>query len=616
MRSRRHLQRLILAALALATAGSSLRAQARLVAIHEIQGGGSRSPYEGQLVTTAGVITGRRSNGIYIQSPEGAQDGDPRTSEGLFVFTGSAPAPAWSPGTVVTVTGRVLEFVPAADPSSPPLTELAESPAVSVRGAGASLPAPVEIQPADLHPEAGDSRLEALEGMRVRVGSLTMVSGTLGSVTESTATASSNGVFYGVLPGMARPARLPGLPGDAPLPAGAPCCVPRAPRAASMLRVDSDALTGAAALNLPAGTEIGPVVGPLDYAFRTYTLLPDPLLPPPVLQQAAATTLRRPDDDEVAMATINLERFFDSTDDPGVADAVLTPAAYANRLAKASLHIRRLLHLPHVIGVQEVENVATLRALADRLNRDAREARELKPRYEAYVDEGNDPGGIDVGFLVDRARMEVLQVVQEGRSEQFRNPAGQLELTHDRPPLVLRARPILPAGITRALTVMVVHMRSLIDIDSPAAGPRVRAKRAAQAESLARLVDARQAAGESIIVMGDMNASAFSDGYVDVVGTVRGLPVPRDQVVTPTRDLVDPDLQLPAVAEGERYSYVLDGVSEALDHILLSQDLVGAVSGFGYARGNADAPAVWRNDVARPERLSDHDGARVLLRLR
>jgi predicted extracellular nuclease len=146
----------------------------------------------------------------------------------------------------------------------------------------------------------------------------------------------------------------------------------------------------------------------------------------------------------------------------------------------------------------------------------------------------------------------------------------------------------------------------------------VRAKRAAQAESLARLVHDRQASGESVIVLGDMNAPAFSDGYVDVVGTVRGAPAPRDAVVTSTRDLVDPDLQVPADAldPAERYSYVFDGVAEQLDHVLVSADLSDRVTALEYARGNADAPEVWRSDAARPERLSDHDGARILLRLR
>lgn len=606
---------------ALLSAGrDELRAQSRALVISQIQGDGPRSRYEGVTVTTTGVVTGRKSNGLFIQTPAGADDGNPATSEGLFVFTGTAPAALLTAGTVVEVSGRVIEFVPAADPSSPPLTELVE-PTFAVRGAGLSLPAPIEIgpgtataSPSGIHP------LERLEGMRVRVASLATVSGTLGSVNEANATGTSNGVFYGVVAGAPRPFREPGIVADAPLPADAPCCVPRYAPPFGLLRVDSDGQPGAPALNLATDARVQQLVGPLDFGFRAYTILPDLSSPPQVVPAPDLPLIREAGADEFAVASFNLQRFFDTTDDPGVGDAVLTAAAYETRLRKASLYVRRLMRLPHIIGVQEVENLATLQALAARLNRDAREARELKTRYEAYLEEGNDPGGIDVGLLVDRARVEVLQVVQEGRGEQFRAPSGQLDVVHDRPPLIMQARVTWPAVSSRPLTVVVAHMRSLIDIDSPTSGARVRAKRAAQAESLALMVDRRLSSDTAapLVVIGDMNAFEFSDGYVDVVGTVGGHPAPREQVVQPTRDLLTPDLinLVDGVPAADRYSYVFDGVAQTLDHMLVSPGLLPAVTGFGHVRGNADAPEVWRSDATRPERISDHDPALVYLRVR
>jgi len=81
--------------------------------IHEIQGRQHVSPYRGVLVAAVpGVITARRSNGFYFQDP--SPDSDPRTSEGLFVFTSSAPGPALQPGIAVAVSGRVSEFRGAA----------------------------------------------------------------------------------------------------------------------------------------------------------------------------------------------------------------------------------------------------------------------------------------------------------------------------------------------------------------------------------------------------------------------------------------------------------------------------------------------------------------------
>lgn len=610
-----------LVAACLAVAGlAELRAQTRTLTIAEIQGDGARSRFEGATVATTGVLTARKSNGVFIQTPSGADDGNPATSEGLFVFTASAPAATLTPGTLVEVSGKVVEFVPAADPSSPPLTELTE-PAFVVRGAGASLPGAIEIgADAGVPLPSGPHPLERLEGMRVRVAALTTVSGTLGSVNEANATGASNGVFYGVVAGAARPFRQPGISALDLLPADAPCCVPRFTPPAALLRVDSDGQPGAPALNLTTGSRVLQLVGPLDYGFRAYTILPDPSSPPLVVPAPDQPRIREAGADEFAVASFNLQRFFDTTDDPSVGDAVLTAAAYETRLRKASLYIRGLMRLPHIIGVQEVENLGVLQALAARLNRDAREARELKPRYEAYLEEGNDPGGIDVGLLVDRARVEVLQVEQEGRGERFLAPSGQLDVVHDRPPLVLQARITWPAVSTRPLTVVVAHMRSLIDIDSPTGGARVRAKRAAQAESLALMVDRRLAPDPTapLLVVGDMNAFEFSDGYVDVVGTVRGAPASRDRVVQPTRDLLMPDLinLVDGLKAPDRYSYVFDGVAQTLDHVLVSPGLLDAVAAFGHVRGNADAPESWRSDVARPERISDHDPALVYLRLR
>jgi len=594
-------------------------ATATALALHVIQGPAARSPVEGWIVVTSGVVTARKSNGLFLQSPDGAADADPRTSEGLFVFTGSGPAANLTPGTLVQVTGRVIEFVPAADPASPPLTEIGEGPVFEVRGAGMTLPAPVEIQAGDLSAQGGHGQLEQLEGMRVRVAVLTAVSPTLGTVNEANATATSSGVFYGVLPEAGRPFREPGIDLRQALPAGAPCCVPRFDGNPERLRIDSDAQPGAPALNVASGAVVRNLVGPLDYGLRAYTLLPDPGAPS-VTPAGEVSVVRPAADDEFVVASFNLQRFFDTTDDPGVSDAVLTSAAYQLRLRKASLYIRRLMLLPVILGVQEVENLATLQALAATLNREARDARELKPRYQAFLEEGNDPGGIDVGFLVDTARVEVLQVAQEGLGTVFRSPtSGQLERLNDRPPLVLRARATFPND-ARPLTVVVNHLRSLIDIDSPTSGPRVRAKRAAQAEFLAELVNRRLAADQSerILVLGDFNAGTFSDGYVDVLGTVRGAPTPRDRVVVATRDLLDPDLtDLGALAvASERYSYVFDGSAEALDHLLASDALLPFVTAMARPRGNADAPETWRSDGGRPERISDHDPALVYISVR
>jgi hypothetical protein len=205
----------------------------------------------------------------------------------------------------------------------------------------------------------------------------------------------------------------------------------------------------------------------------------------------------------------------------------------------------------------------------------------------------------------------VVDVTQVGKDATYINPLTSLsEMLNDRPPLVLRAEIQPSVGPAFPVTVIVNHLRSLNGIDDPVDGPRVRAKRAAQAEFLANLIQEHQDVGESVIVVGDFNATQFNDGYVDVMGTIKGSTAPSDEVVLPTNSgLVDPSLTdlLDFTAKDQRYTYVFDGNAEALDHILVSADLLPHVNRFRYARDNADFPETYRNDPSRPERYSDHD---------
>ena len=85
--------------------------------IHEIQGTAHLSPHDGDLVSQVpGVVTAVAANGFWFQDPQ--PDADVSTSEGVFVFTGSAPGVAV--GTSVTVSGRVQEFRPGCTPSCLP----------------------------------------------------------------------------------------------------------------------------------------------------------------------------------------------------------------------------------------------------------------------------------------------------------------------------------------------------------------------------------------------------------------------------------------------------------------------------------------------------------------
>jgi len=586
-----------------------------MLAIHDIQGPGTTSPHVGELVATSGIVTGVKSNGFFLQTKTGFEDSDPSTSEGIFVFTSSAPPPAAAVGSEVKVTGTVQEFIPSADPASPPATEIAGSPTVTLSTTGNPLPAPVTLTAADTSPAGSIEQLERFEGMRVHVESLTVIAPTQGNIDEPSATSTSNGVFYGVITGLARPFREPGIEVPDPLPPGALCCVPRFDANPERLRVDSDGLIGSAKIEVTTGAVVTNLTGPLDYSFRTYTILPDPppAPAPGVSGNINAIPVAAPTANEFTVASFNMERFYDTINDPSTQDVVLTPTAFDNRLNKASLAIRNVLRYPDILGVEEMENLTTLQAVAAKVNADAVAAGDSNPNYQAYLMEGNDIGGIDVGFLVKGVpRLNVIDVTQYNKDETYIDPnTNQPALLNDRPSLILRATIQPSAGSAFPITVIVNHLRSLSGVDDPADGNRVRTKRRAQAESLANLIQSRQTAdpNEHIVSIGDYNAFQFNDGYVDTLGTIQGTPTSCDQVVLCSSDLVHPDLVdlVDMAPASERYSFSFDGNAQLLDHELITQNLLPRFDSIRYARNDADFPESFRNDPNRPERLSDHD---------
>jgi len=140
----------------------SIRVEA-LTTIPQIQGGGALSPRVGQGVTTRGVVTRVNNNGFFMQDPAG--DSDISTSDGIFVFTGSAPPASVVVGHDLLVTGTVTEFAvgSAAQAVARPITQIT-GPSVSLLSTGHSIaPTPVFL------PESTEGELERFEGMLVRI---------------------------------------------------------------------------------------------------------------------------------------------------------------------------------------------------------------------------------------------------------------------------------------------------------------------------------------------------------------------------------------------------------------------------------------------------------------
>ncbi len=591
----------------------TVTAPVAFVPIHSIEGNTpGTSPYVGQVVMTHGIVTSVITGGYYIQARDSEADSDPHTSEGLIVYTGSGQVPPTATvGTEIQISGTV-QLYPAATATALPGLELTRPTGYSVLTTGNTLPTPVTLTTSNPSPNGGIQQLLYLQGMRVTVPSLTVTQPTDGNLTETNETYTSNGQFWGEVTGDARPVREPGLEVRDPFTASQPATIPRFDDDPETFLVDSLA-TGGTALNLITGAVLNNVTGVVDstnYAGEPAVVLDAANRPSIVSNGITASMLAAAGAGQITIGDQNMERFYNATADTAGA-VTLTPAAYQLRLSKASLGIRNVLNTPDILALEEMENIQTLTDLSNKISADAVAAGQVDPQYQPYLVQGNDPSAINVAFLVKPSKVDVVSVDQFGKTATYTAPGGTATLLNDRPPLVLHA------GIKRAngaadypLTVIVNHLRSLLSITDPSTGATVRAKREAQAEYLANLVQGYQSNGEHVVVVGDFNAFDVNDGLVDSIGVIRGNPAPASQdVLAGASGLVNPVLvdAAPTDLSKNAYSYVFDGYAQSIDHFFTTQDIAGLIS-TQPAHWNADFPVILRNDATRPEVSTDHDG--------
>ena len=134
--------------------------------IHVVQGAGAVSPLAGQTVDIEGLVVGAFQgasllNGFYLQEPPATDDGNPATSEGIFVF---AADPSVMVGDRVRIRGTVSEFPSATGARISNLTELGGTSNATVCSQGNALPVPVDIT----LPVSSVTEFERYEGMLVQ----------------------------------------------------------------------------------------------------------------------------------------------------------------------------------------------------------------------------------------------------------------------------------------------------------------------------------------------------------------------------------------------------------------------------------------------------------------
>lgn len=566
---------------------------AAALTIGDLQGTAHLSPFAGTTVSDIlGIVTGVDVNGFWMQD---AGDGNPLTSDGIYVIRGSSGSKPVA-GDAVRVKGTVLEFRPGANADNLTTTEISATGAAggwTRVSAGNALPDAVVVgsgflPPTAIAPNVGNVETsghvlqptryamdfyESLEGMRVALPSAVAVA-PRNSFGEVAVVAS---------------AQL-GAPGTITSPRGG---VVVGPGQFNGQRIQlDDRLVATPVVN--SGAQLANIVGVLDYSFSNYKLYATQAV------TVVSDTLAR------EAATIAPGRF-------GIASynvENLGGDASAARISAVARQLKDTLGAPHIVALQEIQdgngarNDGTVSA-AVTLDRLTTELDAQTGRQYGYVTvnpvnnaDGGQPGGnIRQAFLYDTARvsfagvvggpLDAIAAVADGDGRiALGLGAGRIDPAN---PAFANSRKPLVTEFTvdgRQIIVVANHFNSKGG-DQPLFGPNQapvlpsEAQRIEQARVVGSFVRSLLAidAHANIVVTGDFNDFQFAD-------TLRPLT---------EAGLVDLTTRLP---EGERYTYDFEGNLQALDHMFVSANLLSG-GDWTYDIVHANAEFV--------DQVSDHD---------
>lgn len=522
-----------------------------LLEIWEIQGDGLNSPYHGQDVRTENnVVTAIASDFFFIQTPTERSDNNEQTSDGLLVYTGSTPNV--NVGDLVNVSGNVVEFGGMTEISGFNVTYTAT-------GQTADLPETVTLT--NSFPSSSVLAVPSLEQVEAMLVSFD--ADVVGPSASSEVAALAIGE---------RPFREPGIPypGQSGLPVW--------DNNPELFWFDPDALNGPNNRFLSMGMQVSATAVIYQDGFD-YIAFPDSYS---VSNDVKENDMPAANTGEFSIGSINVLQLVEDSD------------FLATKMPKLARYIIDAMGAPDILALQEVGDITMLHQLNYHIDQ-----RDTDINYEVYLTQGNNNTSINVGYLV-KPHIQDVAVQQLGNVETL-SVGGR---THDRPPLLLEAN--LPTNPPTPIQVLNVHIRSLGGIEGSNAN-YVRTKRHEQAVSIAQMVQARQ--DDNLFVVGDFNAYAFTDGYVDVMAQITGQTSLGAEFEV--EDIVSPaliDYAYEQEDENERYSFVYQGSATLLDHCLSTQLNDLEVTNFGFVRGNADAATPYAANPNITTRSSDHDG--------
>ncbi len=571
-----------------------------LTPIGTIQGTGPSSLLEGSEVRVEGIVSAHfpALGGFFMESAVGEDDGDPDTSEGLFIVWEPPADTALATGQRVRVHGTVTER----GESPPTLTALDEVESVELLGP----PNPEALLPVTItDAPTGPITWDRLEGMLVRIEAPLTVTGHSGLQRFGEIIASFDGRLF-------QPTELnrPGPEADSL----------RAHNDRMKLVLDdgSNEQWPEAIAYLPdwpehdtplrIGSVLEPMTGVIDVRRAGHLLLP-------IEQIAVREAATRPDppsaDGRLRIGVINLENLFNGDGEGGgfpTPRGAQTFTLYERQQAKLVATLQALD--VHVAALAEVENDGVgprtaIAQFAEALN-EAGPARDWAPV------ELEGPGGdaIRVGLLYRTGSVTPVGPAVF--------PTDSIFEWGSRPPL---AQAFLPNGegagsgatatggegsTAEPWVIVANHLKSKAgcpDAGHPRAGPGDadqndgqacwNAHRVVAAEALADWIDADPTGmgTQRALIVGDLNSYAQEDpisllrerGWADAFAESDG---------------------------GPPYSYVFQGESGRLDHVLIRTSQRPHLAGAAIWHSNADEftgfgyeydpePTVWRS--------SDHD---------
>ncbi|WP_375474621.1 putative Ig domain-containing protein [uncultured Nostoc sp.] len=529
--------------------------------IHDIQGASHISGLNGQKVAdVAGIVTVLKSNGFYLQDPN--PDSDDRTSEGIFVFTSSAPTV--QVGDSVLVDGTVSEFRPGGATSANLTTTEIISLTIAKLSSGNALPTAtilgnggrtiptsvidndttgnIETGTTTFDPaQDGIDFYESLEAMRVQVNNPVAVSptnsfGEIWLLADNGVNATGRTACGGVAisPNDFNPERI---------------------------QIDDTLFTSGSSPQVNVGATFSTITGVVDYSFSNYEVLPTSVTVTSNTLTKEITNLT-PTNDQLTVATFNVENL-----DPG------DGATKFNNLAS---RIVNNLKAPDIISLEEIQDnngptndsvvdaSTTFQTLIDAITAAGGPTYQYRQINPVDDTNGGEPGGnIRVGFLFNPNRVSFVD-----------RPGG----TSTSNTTVSNVSGVPTVSNSPGLIVYIIgnHFNSKGG-DQPLYGSNQpptltsEVQRQQQATVVKNFVESILAINPNanIVVAGDLNDFEFSNP-VSILESA-GLT-----------SLIE------TLPQNQRYTYNFQGNAQTLDHVLVSNNLRSKLDRYDVVHVNSE----------------------------